>query len=119
MGLSSEDLMKKLEDLSTLDAVVRQEMSEALTPLISELRVSLDYYMDQVQHSESVEKLYLSSEESYYPIVLEALGKNLGIPIAEIEMLNKVKTDPSVDLEVLKKSQMITPICLGLCLRDL
>jgi type IV pilus assembly protein PilM len=118
LGVSSEDLIKKLENIELLEEKIRQEMLDALTPLISELRVSLDYYLDQVQHSNALENLYLCTEQAFYPIILDALNKNLGIAVGNLNLDGKVSLGPKLSKEGIEKNEMLMPIALGLCLRD-
>ena len=118
LGLSDQAALEQLEvdRLPSPEAI--EVLKEGLANLVAELKVSLDYYLDQVHPSEPVTKLYLGGGGGYHPIVLETLTKELGFGVETIDILSKIKLGDGVDQEGVKKNQGLLAVALGLCLRD-
>lgn len=119
LGLSDQAAMEQLEVDRAPNPEAVEVLKEGLGNLVSDLKVSLDYYLDQVQPPEPITKLFLAGGGGYHPIVLEELGNNLGLPVQTIDVLSKISLAPGLDAELIKKNQGLIPIALGLALRDL
>lgn len=119
LGWTMEQAVEALEVDRKPDEPVQKEIIDGLSPLIADLRVSLDYYLDQVHISDSLDKLFLSGGAGYHPIVSETLSKELGLTVSAIDILGKLQINPSIDAELLKKNTSLLPIVLGLCLREI
>lgn len=118
LGFSTEQAMEQLEVDRQPAPQVQQEIIEGLAPLVADLKISLDYYLEQVQIADSsLQKLFLSGGAGYHPIVAETLSKDLGVQILSIDIAQKIQIDPQVDMELVKQNQALLPIALGLCLR--
>ncbi len=96
---------------------VAAAIEESLEGFIGDLRVSFDYYRDQSRYPKPVEKLIVSGGGSLHPSVIRALTAGLGIPVAGMEVLSKLKWADTVDEEQLRKHQVFLPVALGLGLR--
>ncbi len=119
LGLTDESALKILEGDKAAGVDALSVFKEGLDNLIADLRVSLDYYMDQGQTSEPIKTIFLGGGGSCHPIVSETLTHDLGVTVQTMDILGKIQRDPAVDEKFLKVNQGILPIALGLCLRDL
>ncbi len=119
LGLTQELAVQQIEVDREPTPEASAVIKEALNDLVSELRVSLNYYLDQVPASEPVKKLFIAGGGGYHPLVIETLTQSLGFPVEIIQMLGKLQLGPLADAELIKKNEGILPVALGLCLRDL
>ena len=117
LGLSQEKAMEQIEidRAPTPEAAVL--LKEGLGDFVSDLKVSLNYYLDQIPSAEPVKKLFLCGGVGYQPIALQTLTENFGFPVENMNILTKIETGVEVDVELLKKNQGLLPITLGLALR--
>ncbi len=118
LGLSHEHAMEQIEvdRQPTPEATV--VLKESLGDLISDLKVSLNYYFDQVPSAEPVKTLFIGGGGGYHPIVIETLGSQLGFSVETMQILGKFQLANTVDAELVKKNQGLLPVTLGLCVRD-
>ncbi|MFH0984588.1 MAG: pilus assembly protein PilM [Candidatus Omnitrophota bacterium] len=116
-NLGDDKIEKLFEKNETPTPEEAQAITESLEGLIRDLRVSFDYYHDQSGQSKSVSKLFLSGVVSH-PVVLKALSEGLQVPVATMDVLSKIQSDPGVDAALLKENQALLPVALGLGLRE-
>jgi type IV pilus assembly protein PilM len=116
-NLSDEKIEKIFETNEAPTPDETQAITESLEGLIRDLRVSFDYYHDQSGQAKPVAKLFLSGVVSH-PVVLKALSEGLQIPVVSMDILSKIKWDPSVDQELLKTHAALLPVAMGLGLRE-
>ena len=109
-----EQLFEKGENPSPEAA---QAITESLEGLISDLRVSFDYYHDQSGQSKPITKLFLSGGVAH-PVVLKALSSGLQIPVVSMDLVAKIKLAPDIDPQLLKNNLPHLPVALGLGIRD-
>lgn len=119
LGISDEQALEQMEVDRVPSPEAAEVLKEGLGNLVADLKVSLDYYLDQVHPSEPVTKLFLGGGGGYHPIVVETLTKDLGFSVETIDVLSKFKLAEGVDPELIKKNQGLLPVALGLGLRDL
>lgn len=91
-------------------------VTESLMALISDIRVSFDYYHDQTQQVKPIDKIFLSGGVSH-PAVLEALSTGLQLPVCCMDVIPKIKWAPDVNSELLKASLGLLPVAFGLGIR--
>jgi type IV pilus assembly protein PilM len=119
LGLTQEQAIQQIE----VDRVPTPEattvIKEALGDLVSELRVSLNYYLDQIHGAEPVKKLFIAGGGGYHPLVIETLTQSLGFPTEVIQVLGKIQMGPGIDANLIKQNQGILTVALGLCVREL
>ncbi len=119
LGLSQEKALEQIE----VDRVPTPEaaliLKEALGDLVTDLKLSLNYYLDQVPAAEPVKQLFIGGGGGYHPIVTETLKANLGIEVEAMDVLSKIQTAPDLDVPLLKKNQGLLPVSLGLVIREL
>lgn len=118
LGLSPEQALEQMavESVPMPEAAVI--LRESLVDLAADLKVSFNYYLDQVPSAEPVKQLFLGSVAGYYPIVRETLGESLGIEIEAIDVLSKIEIGPEIDGERIKKAQGLLAVSLGLLIRE-
>lgn len=92
-------------------------LKEALGDLVSELKLSLSYYLDQVPSAEPVKTLSICGGGGYHPTVIETLTEDLGFKVEMMDILSKVQLGPGVEKEVVQANAGLMPIAFGLCLR--
>lgn len=92
-------------------------IKEALGDLVSDLRISLNYYLDQVQGAEPVTKLFIEGGGAYHPLVIATLSESLGFAVEIMNVTAKLQLVDGVPEETVKKNQGMLPVALGLCLR--
>lgn len=119
LGLNQEAAVAQLEIDKQPSPEAAEILKESIGDLVTDIKLSLNYYLDQVSGAAPIQKIFLMGGGGYHPIVLEVLSSNLGIPAQLMDLLSKVQIDPSVDVELVKKNQGLLTVALGLCLRDL
>lgn len=119
LGLTDQAALEQLEVDRVPTPEAQEVLKESLSNLVSDLKVSLDYYIDQVSGAAPITKLFLAGGGGYHPIVVESLTKDLQIPVETLDVLGRVKTVQGLDLELFKKNQGLLTGALGLAVRDL
>ncbi|MBI3306214.1 MAG: type IV pilus assembly protein PilM [Candidatus Omnitrophica bacterium] len=93
-------------------------IQESVETLIADLKVSLDYYLDQIPNAQPLQKLFISGTEAYHPQVVQMLSKEFSIPVEPMNILEKLTLGPDVDKRLVMENQGFLPVPIGLCLRD-
>lgn len=119
LGLTQEQALQQIEVDRAPTPEATAVIKEALSDLVSELRVSLNYYLDQIQNAEPIKKLFVAGGGGYHPLVNEALAQALGITVEGIRIAEKVQLGNGIDANLVKENQAILTVALGLCVRDL
>lgn len=87
--------------------------------LVSDLKVSIDYYLDQAQNGQPLQMLFVEGTGSYYSLLSEIIAASLGITVHPFDLTSKVELGEGVDAGLVKKNSDILPVAMGLCLREL
>lgn len=110
-----------VEDLFELGSSPAPEadaaIAESMEGLVSDLKVSFDYYRDQNHAEGAVEKIFVCGGGALHPVVLRSLSNGLGVPVECLEVLSKLKWAETVDAGQLRRIQAFLPVALGLALR--
>lgn len=118
LGLSQEQALEQIE----VDRVPTPEaalvLKESLDDLVSDLKVSINYYLDQVPSAEPVKQLFMGGGGGYHPMVIETLKASLGFEVEAMDVLSKIQTSQEIDSTLIKKNQGLLPVSLGLLIRD-
>ncbi|MCM8775416.1 MAG: pilus assembly protein PilM, partial [Candidatus Omnitrophica bacterium] len=118
LGLTEQQARQYVSDSDmVLPPDVVKTFQEVLGNLIADLKVSLDYYLDQISHAVAVKTLFLCGGEAYHPVVINALTRDLGLSVQPIDIFQKIQLDPGVDGDLVKKNRGFLSVPLGLCLR--
>lgn len=116
---SLDDLLSQLSQTGENPSPeLEQTLIESLQPLIADLKVSFDFYADQMQASEPIHKIYISGIIGSHPVVSKILSNAFGFEFAMIDVAPKIKLAETVKVEEIKQLSPILPVALGLCLRD-
>ncbi len=119
LGFTEQQARAQLQETDKMPAAdVTVILQEVLGNLTSDLKVSLDYYLDQIPHAEPVKKIFLGGGEAYHPVVLETLKRDLKLPVQPMCILEKVELSPEIDQSLFMKSLGFLPVPFGLCLRN-
>ncbi len=119
LGLTQEAAVAQLEVDRAPTPEAAEILKESIGDLVTDLKLSFNYYLDQVAGASPVQKIFLMGGGGHAPLVLDALTKNLGIPAQLMDLLSKVHIGPLADAELVKKNQGLLTVALGLCLRPL
>ncbi len=119
LGLTHEQAVQQLEVDREPAPEALGVLKEGLADLVSELRLSLNYYLDQVPGAEPVKNLLISGGGGYHPLVVSTLTSELGLTVETMDVLSTLQLGPEVDLETVKSNAGLMPVSLGLCARRL
>lgn len=117
LSLTQEAALQQMEIDKEPSPEASAVIREALGDLVSDLKISLNYYLDQVQGAEPVKKIFIGGGGAYHPLVVEVLGQALGFPVEIMSVAGKIQTAEGVSPEMVKKNQGMLPVAMGLCLR--
>ena len=118
LGLSQEQAFEQTEVDRAPTPEAAAVLKETLADLVTDLKVSLNYYLDQVPSAEPVKQLFIGGGGGYHPIVSETLKASLGFEVDAMDVLSKIQIAPEIDAELIKKNQGLLPVSLGLLIRD-
>ena len=119
LGLSEAEAREKLAiQNDKVSPEIKSILHDVLGNLVADLKVSIDYYMDQVSQSEPIQMLYIGGGEASLPIYTETLERDLRIPMHTMEFMTRIKLGPDVEAAKVRAAECYLPIVLGLCLRD-
>lgn len=119
LGLNQEQAIQQIEIDKAPTPEAMTIIIEALGDLVSDIKVSFNYYLDQIPGAEPVKKLFLEGGGGYHPLVIETLQKDLAFPVTTMSILEKIDAAPDLDKELLRKNQGLLPVTFGLCVRNL
>lgn len=118
LGLTQEQALEQIEVDRAPSPEATAILKEALSDLVSELKLSVNYYLDQVPGAEPVKNFFICGGGGYHPLVLETLVRDLGVSAEMMDVVSKVELAPGLSPDVIKSNQGLLPVSLGLCLRD-
>lgn len=117
LNLPAEEINRLLEKNEIPAPPIVAAIAESMEGLIGDLKVSFDYYRDQGHFDKPLQKLFITGDGAFHPAVLKSLSQGLGIPIAGLEVLSKLKWADTVDADQLRKHEAFLPVPIGLALR--
>lgn len=119
LGLSPEQALQQIAiDCAPTIPEAAVILRESLEDLVTDLKVSLNYYLDQVPSAEPVKQVFLGGVAGYYPLVSETLKESLGIEITALDVLSKTQMGPGMESDSLRKTQGLLAVSMGLLLRE-
>lgn len=104
----------KIEPKDKIDAV-KEIFNPVLEKIISELRLSFDYF--ESQYEKSIGKLYLSGGTSYLFNITDVLRERLGIEVFRWDPLAGIGISEGLDADELNKCSGQLAVAVGLALR--
>ena len=119
LGLSQEQALQQIEVDQAPTPEATDILKEALGDLVTDLKVSLNYYLDQTSGATAVKQLFVGGGGGYHPIVTEILKNSLGFEVEAMDVLGKVQIAPEIDAVMLRKNQGLLPVSLGLLIRSI
>ncbi len=93
---------------------IRSACDAILLSLVSEVRLSFDYFV--TEHNTQISKLFLTGGSSLLTGVEEIFGKNLDTPIETWNPAGPLKLSPAITESDIKKNQSFIGVALGLAL---
>ena len=118
LGLTNEQALEQIEVDRQPSPEAQEIIKQALVDLVSELKLSVNYYLDQVAGAEPIKNFFICGGGGYHPLVLETLTRDLGASAEMLDILKGVELAPGLSPEVIKSNQGLLPVSIGLCLRD-
>ena len=118
LGLSQEQALEQIEvdRVPTPEAAVI--LQESLGELVTDLKVSLNYYLDQVPSAEAVTHLFIGGGGGYHPMVSQTLKESLGFEVEAMDVVSKIQVASEIDAQLIKKNQGLLSVALGLLIRE-
>ncbi len=116
LGMSAEEAMKVLESPKTASPEAQEILKEGYETLCSDLKLTIDYYLTEVQGAAAVDKIFLGGG-GHAEQLKEGLNPTMNIEVENISFMEKVKISDSVNKEDLLINQSMLPVAFGLCLR--
>lgn len=119
-GSDIKKLMKRKQALQQdSQAVVGQKGlgEQAIVGLVSEVKLSVGYYLDHVQSAEPIQALLVSGEGFRSLENLNELEKGIGIPTSRLDFLSRIQVNPRLKGSVLIENQDLIEPALGVCIR--
>ncbi len=114
----SEDTIRHFFERNTIPTPEAEAaITESLGGLVGDLRLSFDYYHDQVPTAKPIEKLYLCGGAAQ-PFVLKTLAEGLQMPVCCMNVMKKVQCAPEVNAEQFQMALPLLPVALGLGIRE-
>lgn len=117
LGLTHAQALEQIEVDRQPSAEAQEIIKQALADLVSELKLSVNYYLDQVAGAEPIKNFFICGGGGYHPLVLETLTRELGASAEMLDILSGVELAPSVSVDEIKSNQGLLPVSIGLCLR--
>ena len=120
LAVSEDDVESMLEKNEAMSSENEKVLCESLENLVSDVKISLDYYKEQIRHdqNEVISKLFVTGGTSHHPSVMKALAEGLQLSALNMNIMEKLKTGEHIDKEGLTKSLPFLPVALGLAIRD-
>lgn len=117
LGIADEEAKKIIESDEAVSLEAQEVLKEAVAQLVTDLKVSFDYYSDQSSTAKAPEQLFMGGGGSCQPYVVEALSLELGFPSSTLNLGEKVQFAEGVNKEEVLKCQGLLPVALGLAIR--
>ena len=118
LGLSEEAARAQLDGGQTPSPEALEVIHQGLSNLMTDLKISMDYYFDQIHPAAPLQTLFVECAGAFYSLLTEMLAQNLGIPVRSMDILSKVELDPGVNAELVNANRSSLPLAMGLSLRD-
>lgn len=119
LGITEEEALEHMKAGKGASEEAQAVLKESVEDLVTEVKVSIDYYMDQASNGAAIEKLYLSGGSGNLEILQEVFVAGVSYDVASLEIIDKIKIKEGVDEALIKSEQGVLPVALGLALRDL
>ncbi len=118
LNLSGEQLNELFEQNKEFSPEQQIVLAESLESLIGDIRVSLEYYREQLPSEKGLEKLFLTGGISLHPVILKLLNEGLRLPVVSFDLTEKIRLAPEIDPQEFKNSLPFLPVAVGLAIRD-
>lgn len=111
-------ILQDLADSKQAPETLKQTLEEIFLNLSGDLKISIDYYTEQVTGAQKLSKIYVCGDltESWF---VDLLSAQSGIPAVSLDVFEKLTIGPEVDAALVRKCATLLPVILGLAVRDL
>jgi len=106
-----------LEKQGAIDEALMNHLVSSVENLIGDVRISLDYYRDQLEEDLSIGELYLSGNMANSLTLQKVLTEDLGLQVKNMDLMNKMMFDEGVDIPEVEQALPFLPVVLGLVVR--
>lgn len=117
LGIDPDSVMLHQKNPASVPGNYNEVVEQALTGLLSELKLSLSYYLDHVKAAEPVKSLYIVGGGFRFLSDLGVIEREIRIPTQRPDIFSNISIHPNLDATLLKKNEDLIPSALGLCLR--
>lgn len=117
LGLEEASALAMQQDSSHFTTEYRQVVEQGLAALLTELKVSLGYYLDHVAGAEPIQSLFILGGGFRFIPDPSFFEQAIKIPTRRPEVFSRIGIRAHLDPEVLKKNEDLLPVAVGLCLR--
>lgn len=104
------------------DEYVRQQIADAITPvlseLVTELRRSLDFYRSRAS-GQGAQRVIICGGTAKLPGLDRFLAQNLDVPVTVGNAMEFVGVSAPADADYLQELAPLFPVCVGLAVRDM
>ncbi len=94
-----------------------EALKESCKNLVSDIKISLDYYLNQAQSPEPPSKIFAAGEGACFPVLIKTLSEMMGVPFEMVDCSTKVQAADAASADWLKKNRSYLPVILGLAVR--
>lgn len=111
-----EEALAKVRELDWKDQKLKDAFYEPFLHLVSEIRLSINYFEHQLQDGKSIQKLIAHGGLSQIPGFKDVLEKELKYTVQFMDFLNHLDVAESVDKSMLEQNLRQAVVALGLAL---
>ena len=94
-----------------------QVVEQCLMSLTTELRLSLEYYLEHLPGAEAIRVLYIGGGGSRFVHRLDFFEREVKVPTHKLEALSRVRIREGLDTALIQSNEDLLLMALGLCLR--
>ena len=118
MGLSQEAAKAQLEGVDPRTPEAAAVLLDGMRDLTGDIKVSFNYFFDQVPGMDPIKMLFLNSSGGYQSPDVTALSEMLGFTVQPVVLSDKVTFPKEIDNLWIQKNQGHLLVPFGLCLRE-
>lgn len=111
-------ILQDLTDSKEAPETLKQTLDEIFSNLSGDLKISIDYYTEQIAGAQKLSKIYVCGDLTE-PWFIDLLSLQSGIQSVALDVFEKVTIGPDVDANLVRKCSPLLPVVLGLAVRDL
>ncbi|MDD5084722.1 MAG: type IV pilus assembly protein PilM [Candidatus Omnitrophica bacterium] len=116
LNVGYDEMLARVKKLDWKDQKLKDAFYEPFLHIVSEIRLSVDYFEHQLQDGKSIQKLIIHGGLSQIPGFKDALEKELKCTVQFMNFLSRLDVAESVDKAMLEQNLQQAVVALGLAL---